>query len=98
MPEHPVATRSQHEQELAALDLIEHPTVRAAYRSVAQTWLGRANASDAMRARFDDAFAEVMFSAAIWSSNQDKLRPKVSCITGWRTPWTAAGFPDHVGA
>jgi hypothetical protein len=23
----------------------------------------------------------VMFSAAVWSSNQDKLRPKVSCIT-----------------
>ena len=34
-----------------------------------------------MRERFDDAFAEVMFSAAVWSSNQDKLRPKVSCIT-----------------
>ncbi|BBN49326.1 MULTISPECIES: DUF1214 domain-containing protein [Mycobacterium avium complex (MAC)] len=105
MPEHPVATRSQHEQELAALDLIEHPTVRAAYRSVAQTWLGRANASDAMRARFDDAFAEVMFSAAIWSSNQDKLRPKVSCITrlahpvdGHRVPGSRWGIdnPDSV--
>lgn len=71
MPDDPVATPSQHEQELAALDLIEHPTVKAAYRTVAQTWLGRAKASDAMRARFDDAFAEVMFSAAIWSSNQD---------------------------
>jgi hypothetical protein len=34
-----------------------------------------------MRAVFDRAFAEVMFSAAVWSSNQDKLRPKVSCIT-----------------
>lgn len=105
MPEHPVATRSQHEQELAALDLIEHPTVRAAYRSVAQTWLGRADASDAMRARFDDAFAEVMFSAAIWSSNQDKLRPKVSCITrlahpvdGRRVPGSRWGIdnPDSV--
>ncbi|MGK2869659.1 MAG: hypothetical protein ACSLFA_24020 [Mycobacterium sp.] len=79
MPEHPVATAAQHEQELAALDLLEHPTVQAAYRSVAETWLGRAKASDAMRACFDDAFAEVMFSAAVWSSNQDKLRPKVSC-------------------
>lgn len=77
----PVATASQHEQELAALDLIEHPTVKAAYTEVAQTWLGRAKASDAMRERFDDAFAEVMFSAAMWSSNQDKLRPKVTCIT-----------------
>ena len=77
----PVATASQHEQELAALELTDHPTVKAAYRSVAETWLGRAKASDAMRACFDDAFAEVMFSAAVWSSNQDKLRPKVSCIT-----------------
>lgn len=81
MPEHPVATAAQHEQELAALDLLEHPTVQAAYRSVAETWLGRAKASDAMRARFEEAFAEVMFSAAVWSSNQDTLRPKVSCIT-----------------
>jgi hypothetical protein len=77
----PVATASQHDQELAALGLTEHPTVRAAYREVARTWLGRANASEAMRERFDDAFREVMFSAAMWSSNQDALRPKVSCIT-----------------
>ena len=83
---HPVATASQHEQELAALELTAHPTVRAAYRSVAENWLARAKASDAMRARFDDAFAEVMFSAAVWSSNQDKLRPKVSCITRLGSP------------
>ncbi|BBY58999.1 hypothetical protein [Mycolicibacterium sarraceniae] len=76
-----VATESQHEQELAALALTEHPTVKAAYQTVAENWLGRAKASDAMRERFDAAFAEVMFSAAVWSSNQDKLRPKVSCIT-----------------
>jgi len=103
--EDPVATASQHEQELAALELIEHPTVRAAYRSVAETWLGRAKASEAMRERFDDAFAEVMFSAAVWSSNQDKLRPKVSCITrlahpleGHRIPGSRWGIdnPDSV--
>jgi hypothetical protein len=76
-----VATSSQHEQELAALELTEHPTVKAAYETVAQNWLSRAKASEAMRERFDAAFAEVMFSAAVWSSNQDKLRPKVSCIT-----------------
>ena len=35
----PVATAEQHEQELAALELTEHPTVQAAYRSVAETWL-----------------------------------------------------------
>lgn len=81
LADHPVATEAQHEQELAALELTEHPTVRAAYRAVADTWLGRAKPSDAMRERFDDAFREVMFSAAVWSSNQDKLRPKVSCIT-----------------
>ena len=36
----PVATASQHEQELAALDLIEHPTVKAAYRSVGRDLAG----------------------------------------------------------
>ncbi|MDM3976953.1 hypothetical protein QRB36_22550 [Mycobacterium marseillense] len=105
MPYDPVATASQHEQELAALDLIEHPTVKAAYGTVAETWLSRAKASDAMRERFDDAFAEVMFSAAVWSSNQDKLRPKVSCITrlahpvdGRRIPGSRWGIdnPDSV--
>lgn len=89
----PIATASQHEQELAALELIEHPTVKAAYRSVAETWLGRAKPSDAMRAVFDDAFAEVMFSAAVWSSNQDKLRPKVSCITRLGHPVAGRAVP-----
>jgi hypothetical protein len=105
MSEDAVATASQHAQELAALELIEHPTVKAAYRNVAETWLGRAKASQAMRQRFDDAFAEVMFSAAVWSSNQDKLRPKVSCITrlahpvdGHRIPGSRWGIdnPDSV--
>lgn len=105
MPDDPVATASQHEQELAALELTEHPVVKAAYQSVAETWLGRAKASGAMRERFDDAFAEVMFSAAVWSSNQDKLRPKVSCITrlahpvdGRRIPGSRWGIdnPDSV--
>ena len=58
-----------------------------------------------MRERFDEAFAEVMFSAAVWSSNQDKLRPKVSCITrlahpvdGRRIPGSRWGIdnPDSV--
>ena len=102
---HPVATAEQHAHELAALDLIEHPTVRAAYASVAETWLGRAKASDAMRARFEAAYEEVMFSAAVWSSNQDPLRPKVTTITrlehqvdGRRIPGTRWGIdnPDSV--
>ena len=67
--------------------------MKAAYRSVAETWLGRAKASDAMRERFDDAFAEVMFSAAVWSSNQDKLRPKVSCITRLGHPVAGRAIP-----
>ena len=87
----PVATASQHEQELAALELMAHPTVKSAYRDVAETWLARAKPSEAMRERFHDAFAEVMFSAAVWSSNQDKLRPKVSCITRLGHP--VAGRP-----
>jgi hypothetical protein len=105
MLDDPISTPSQREQELAAVDLIEHPTVKAAYQSVAETWLGRAKASEAMRARFDDAFAEVMFSAALWSSNQDKMRPKVCCITrlahpvdGRRIPGSRWGIdnPDSV--
>jgi hypothetical protein len=89
----PVATESQHEQEVAALELIEHVVVKAAYQTVAETWLGRAKPSQAMRERFDDAFAEVMFSAAIWSSNQDKLRPKVSCITRLAHPVNERHIP-----
>ena len=78
---HPVATAEQHEQELAALELIKHPVVKAAYDRVYDHWLDILPPSDGMRACFDEAFEEVMFSAAIWSSNQDPLRPKVSVIT-----------------
>jgi hypothetical protein len=60
-PGHPVATAEQHEHELAALELVEHPTVRAAYAEVAATWLGRAKASEAMLNVFEPAFEEVMF-------------------------------------
>jgi hypothetical protein len=102
---HPVATPEQHEHELAALELIEHPTVQAAYAEVAETWLARAKPSAAMRAVFEPAFEEVMFSAAVWSSNQDPLRPKVTTITrlehevdGRRVPGTRWGIdnPDSV--
>jgi len=81
MTGNPVATQMQHEHELAALELVEHPTVKAAYTTVAERWLERANPSHAMRECFGPAFEEVMFSAAVWSSNQDPLRPKVTCIT-----------------
>jgi hypothetical protein len=105
MTEHPVATAEQHAHELAALELVEHPTVRAAYHRVAETWLSRAKASEAMRERFEAAYAEVMFSAAVWSSNQDPLRPKVTTITrlaheleGRQVPGTRWGIdnPDSV--
>ena len=81
MNDHPIATPEQHEHELQALELIEHPTVKAAYARVSEHWLAQADPSPAMRACFDWAFNEVMFSAAIWSSNQDPLRPKVIAIT-----------------
>ena len=93
MSDDPIATAVQHEHELAALELTEHPTVKAAYRTVAENWLGRAKPSDAMRERFDSAFAEVMFSAAVWSSNQDKLRPKVTCITRLAHPVSGRQIP-----
>lgn len=93
MSDDPIATTVQHEHELAALELTEHPTVKAAYRTVAENWLGRAKPSDAMRERFDAAFAEVMFSAAVWSSNQDKLRPKVTCITRLAHPVSGRQIP-----
>ncbi len=93
MSDDPIATAVQHEHELAALELTEHPTVTAAYRTVADNWLGRAKPSDAMRERFDAAFAEVMFSAAVWSSNQDKLRPKVTCITRLAHPVSGRQIP-----
>lgn len=102
---HPVATESQHAQELAALDLVQHAVVRAAYDDVARRWLERARPSEEMRARFEAAYAEVMFSAAMWSSNQDPLRPDVTCITrlahpvdGRRIPGSRWGIdnPDSV--
>jgi hypothetical protein len=93
MTDHPVATAAQHEHELAALELTAHPTVRAAYSAVAENWLSRAKPSAAMRERFDAAFAEVMFSAAVWSSNQDPLRPKITCITRLAHPVAGRTIP-----
>jgi hypothetical protein len=105
MTDHPVATAEQHEHELAALELVQHPVVKAAYTSVAERWLERAKPSPAMRQVFEAAFEEVMFSAAVWSSNSDALRPKVTTITrlehpvdGRRVPGSRWGIdnPDTV--
>lgn len=78
---HPVATPEQHEQELAALALTQHPRIKSAYAEVHDHWLEAMDPSPVMRDCFEAAFEEVMFSAAIWSSNQDPLRPKVTTIT-----------------
>ncbi len=81
MSAHPIATPEQHEHELRAMELAEHPVVKEAYGRVREHWLREMDPTPAMRACFDWAFDEVMFSAAVWSSNQDPLRPKVICIT-----------------
>lgn len=105
MSEHPVATTEQHEHELAALRLWGHPVVEAARESVRTDWLAQEQPSPVMRGCFDWAFEEVMFSAVIWSSNQDPLHPKVTCITrlehevdGQRIPGTRWGIdnPDSI--
>src|SRR5262245_47817423 len=81
MSAHPIATAEQHEHELQAMALAEHPIVKEAYGRVREHWLKEMDPTPAMRACFEWAFDEVMFSAAVWSSNQDPLRPKVICIT-----------------
>ncbi len=86
MESHPIATREQHEHELQALALTRHPTVVKAYDRVRDHWLAAMDPSPAMRSCFDWAFDEVMFSAAIWSSNQDPRRPKVIAITRLEHP------------
>jgi hypothetical protein len=81
MESHPIATAEQHEHERKALELTQHPIVKEAFERVRSHWLEEAAPSPDMRACFDAAFEEVMFSAAIWSLNQDPLRPKVISIT-----------------
>jgi hypothetical protein len=88
---HPIATPEQHEHELQALELTRHPTVEKARDHVRDHWLEIMDPSPAMRSCFDQAFEEVMFSAAVWSSNQDPLRPKVTTITRLAHP--VAGRP-----
>jgi len=78
---HPIATAEQHEHERQALALTRHPIVRQAYGRVRERWLAAASPGPDMRSCFDEAFEEVMFSAAVWSLNQDPLRPKIICIT-----------------
>jgi hypothetical protein len=93
MKHHPIATPDQHTHELEALELIEHPIVKEAYGRVKVDWLKQADPSPAMRECFDGAFHEVMFSAAVWSSNQDPLRPKVVTITRLAHPVGDVAIP-----
>ncbi len=88
MAEHVVANAEQHAHERAALELTRHPTVRAAFDRVKKHWLEHAHPAPGpdMLDCYDRAFEEVMFSAAIWSSNQDPLRPKVTTITRLEHP------------
>lgn len=81
MESHPIATAEQHAHEREALALTRHPLVREAYERVRKSWLEAVDPGPDMRRCFDGAFEEVMFSAAVWSLNQDPLRPKVICIT-----------------
>lgn len=81
MGSHLIATPEQHAHELEALELTQHPVVKEAYERVQKDWLTATDPSPAMRSCFDWAFEEVMFSAAVWSLNQDPLRPRVICIT-----------------
>jgi hypothetical protein len=105
MHDHPVATAEQHDHEKAALQLWEHPVVAEAREVVRVEWLEKEQPSAVMRDCFDWAFEEVMFSATVWSSNQDPLYPKVTCITrlehevdGLRIPGTRWGIdnPDSI--
>jgi len=105
MHEHPVATAEQHAHEKAALRLWEHPVVAATRDEVRAEWLEKEQPTGASLDCFDWAFEEVMFSAAIWSSNQDPVHPKVTCITrlehqvdGLRIPGTRWGIdnPDSI--
>jgi hypothetical protein len=102
---HAVATEQQHEHERAALRLWDHPVVAEAREKVAADWLEREQPSTVMKECFDRAFEEVMFSATIWSSNQDPRYPKVTCITrlehqldGLRIPGSRWGIdnPDSI--
>ncbi len=105
MPSHPIATPAQHAHELEAVQLTRHPLIEAARERIRESWLAAARPGPAARDCFDWAFEEVMFSAAIWSMNQDPLRPKSICITrlahevdGVRIPGSRWGIdnPDSI--
>ena len=90
MPINPIATPDQAEIERRALAVLEHPTMAATIAEVRQSWPDEVKPSPEMMACFDRAFGEVAYSAAIWSLNTDKERPKVITIT--RLPHRLGGL------
>jgi hypothetical protein len=101
----PVATPMQHDHERQAVELTRHPLVTKTFEEVGPKWLAEAKPRPDMESCFAAAFEEVMFSAAIWSLNQDPLRPKVITISrlehqleGLRIPGSRWGIdnPDSV--
>jgi hypothetical protein len=90
---HPVATPAQHAHERLAVERTGHPRVRAASERVRADWLARAAPGPDMKRCFDAAFEEVMFAAAVWSLNQDPLRPRVIAITRLEHPLGALRIP-----
>ena len=77
----PIDTPQQREHELLALELFNSPELQTVYAQVRVYWLDLAKPSPDMRACFDAAFNEVMFSAVVWALNQDPLYPKVITIS-----------------
>lgn len=105
MISNPIATDEQHAHERRALELLKHPELQRTMQEVREHWLRAAAPDEELRARFDAAFEEVMFCAAVWSLNQDPQHPKVVTITrlehhigGLRVPGSRYGIdnPDSV--
>jgi hypothetical protein len=101
MTPHPIATPEQHAHERETLAILEHPVARAAREHVRERWLAAAAPSAEALRSFEWAFEEVMFSAAVWSLNQDPLRPRSICITrlehrvdGLRVPGSRWGIDN----
>lgn len=105
MSGHPIATAEQHEHELLALAVRQHPVVEEACQRVLSSLREEAGADEEMLSCLDWAFEEIAFGAVVWSLNQDPLRPKVVTITrlehpvdSHRVPGTRWGLdnPDSI--
>ena len=93
MDAHPIATPEQHAHEREALAIFGHPSVREARERIGAEWLATAAPGPDMRAGFEAAFEEVMFSAAVWGLNRDPLRPRIVCITRLAHPLGDLAIP-----